>query len=542
MRTLLLLAASTLSALSWSDAVAQPRLVVVIVVDQMRASYLEEFGASFDGGFARLRERGAVFLSANHDHALTETAPGNVTVVTGTHPSRHGVVGNEIWDRQAAQLMGAVLDPDRTMVGAVRRSGRSPWRMLRSTLGDWLKASSPESRVFGVSLKDRTAVFLAGHTADGAYWYDERAGNFVTSDYYRDALPDWVAEFNAAGTVDAYFRANWSPLAGLAPHASDRNLHRGSADDYPPFPHLIVGDADEPDRRFYARFRLTPFADLLTLDFAEALIEAEQLGVDGAPDLAFIGLSASDYIGHRYGPTSNEIRDHYARLDGYLGGFFNHLDEQIGPDEYVVVLTADHGVSTIPERIAAQGGAGARIHEDDILAEIEPVVADAHRRGLIESMPTLRYEFGVIFDFGEADVSQAQSDSLAALVAAELSGHPFVSATFTHQQLREGIDAGSPWFGLYERSFHPDRAPDVVAHVRENHLITDRRLGTSHSSPYAYDRHVPLIFTGPGISAGEHAEAVRTVDVAPTIAALLGIAPPSDIDGKVLTLGPHQAD
>lgn len=542
MRTALFVAAGILSAIPWAGSIAQPRLVVVIVVDQMRASYLDEFGEGFDNGLAGLLERGAVFLDANHDHALTETAPGNVSIVTGVHPSRHGVVGNEIWDRQARQLRGAVLDSEYNMVGAERRSGRSPWRMLRTTVGDWLKEQSPESKVFGVSLKDRTAVFLAGHDADGAYWYDERAGNFVTSDFYRDSLPHWVVGFNAAETVDTYFHTSWSSLPGPAEYSERNDLYRGFAEDYPPFPHLLVGDADEPDRRFYGRFRLTPFADLLTLDFAKALIEAEELGADAAADLAFIGLSASDYIGHRYGPTSDEVRDHYARLDDYLGDFFAFLDEHIGSDDYLVVLTSDHGVLTVPERLAAQGRAAARIHWDDILAGLEPVVADAHERGIISALPELRYEFGIIFDFGDTEVSQRESDALADLVAAELAGHPFVLAAFTHRQLRERDGGGSPWFGLYERSFHPDRAPDVVIYAREDHLITNRRRGTTHASPHAYDRHVPLIFSGPGVAAGERTEPARTVDVAPTLAALLGVVAPSDIDGKALTLEPHQPD
>ena len=191
-------------------ALTQPRLAVVIVVDQMRASYLSDFDEDYESGFRRLLGDGAVFANAFHDHALTETSPGHSTIVTGVYPSRHGVIGNDIWDRQARELIGIVLDRDSRMVGAERRSGRSPYRLMRTAVGDWLAQQSPQSKVFGVSLKDRSAVFAAGKHPDGAYWYDERTGHFVSSDYYRDALPAWVVAFNDSAPVDRYFGQSWS--------------------------------------------------------------------------------------------------------------------------------------------------------------------------------------------------------------------------------------------------------------------------------------------------------------------------------------------
>jgi len=515
-----------------SQLAAQPRLAVVIVVDQMRADYLAEYGSEFDGGFRRLTEHGAVFSSAYHDHALTETSPGHSTIVTGVFPSRHGVIGNEIWDRGRGELMNTVIDPETAMVGAQRRSGRSPWRLERTAIGDWLKASSPRSKVFGVSLKDRSAVFLAGQRPDGAYWYDERAGTFVTSSFYRDALPEWVIAFNATEPVKQYFGQYWSPLdTGSASSRPDR-WGRGSSDDYPTFPHAMVGDGESPDRRFYTRFRLTPFADLLTLEFTERLIEAEHLGDDDDVDLLLIGLSASDYIGHRYGPGSAELRDHYLRLDDYLGDFFEYLDERIGEGGYLTVLSSDHGALPVPERLAEHGDRGSRIHWDTLLEQLEPVVARAQQTGVVSSLPTLHYEFGVIFEFGDVAVSQSEVDALADIVATQLNRHPLVLEAFTHKQMREHDDRGSPWFDLYARSFYPTRAPDVIVHVREDNLITDRPVGTTHVSPHEYDRHVPLIFAGAGIAAGQQSDAVRTADIAPTLAALLGIGAPADLDGR----------
>ncbi|HSG65744.1 MAG TPA: alkaline phosphatase family protein [Gammaproteobacteria bacterium] len=386
-------------------------------------------------------------------------------------------------------------------------------------------------------MKDRSAVFAAGLQPDDAYWYDERTGNFVTSDYYRDALPVWVDAFNAEKHADAYFGTTWSPLFS-AEHYLAARLRLPGRDQptvYSEFPHLLVGDAVEPDRRYYTRLRVTPYADELTLAFTRELIESEQLGRDADTDLIVVGLSAADYIGHRYGPWSEEVHDFYARLDTYLGEFLRYLDERLGSDRHLIVLTADHGVMPFPERIAAEGRQAGRMDPAELLAFVEPVVAESFLRGELPAMPTLRYEQGVIFDFGDATVTEAEQDLLARAVAARLEQHPFVVAAYTHAELRAGTGGDSPWFDLAARSFYPDWSPDVVVVARENYLITEEADRAVHGSPYAYDSQVPLIFMGPGITAGERDEPVRTVDVAPTLASLLGVEPPADLDGRDLS-------
>jgi predicted AlkP superfamily pyrophosphatase or phosphodiesterase len=294
---------------------------------------------------------------------------------------------------------------------------------------------------------------------------------------------------------------------------------------------VLTGNAETPDRRFYARFRLTPFADQMTLDFAEALIDAEHLGTDAAPDLLFVGLSAADYIGHRYGPWSEETHDHYERLDGYLGNFIASLDREIGRDQYVLVLTADHGVMPIPEQMRSFGLPAGRTVADDLLADLVPVVQAAVDRGVVPVMPRLGYIFGVVFDFGDAEVSEARIDALAGLVADYLRSRPDVAAAFTAAELQADSAASDPWRGRYQHSFYPGRAPAVMVHPVEHHLITPEESGATHGSPYAYDARVPLIFLGEGIAPGEHRGDVRTVDIAPTLARLLGIVAPNDLDG-----------
>ena len=540
MRTVLLTAAAILLATPWANSLAQPRLAVVIVVDQMRTDYLAEFAEDFDSGFARLTREGAVFTEAFHDHALTATAPGYATVATGMHPSRHGVVGNQTWSYERDRLRNIVLDDSVAMVGTERLSGRSPHALTRSAIGDWLKAQHSSSKVFAVSLKDRAAVFAAGQRPDGVYWYDERAGNFVTSDYYVDALPTWVERFNDLDWVDPYFRASWLPSFD---EGHDRLSHRDAEGaTFSEFPHLLVGDADTPDRRFYARFRRTPFADLMTLDFAEAVIDAEQLGADDTPDVLMVGLSAADYIGHRFGPWSEETHDHYARLDEYLGDFMAHLDEEIGRDQYVLVLTADHGVMPIPEQMTSVGMSAGRTVSDDLLADLEPIVRAAVEQGVVPVMPRLGYLYGVVFDFDDASVSEAQIDALSNLVADYLRSRLDVATTFTEAELKTGSAADDHWLGRYQRSYYPGRARAVTVHPVENYLISPEARGTSHGTPYAYDARVPLVFLGAGIAPGEREGDVRTVDVAPTLAELLGIEAPKDLDGKSLAVELQQPD
>jgi len=518
---------------TWAEP---PRLVVVIAVDQMRADYVDLFAEHYVGGLRRLRDEGAVFTEGHQDHALTWTAPGHATIATGVFPSRHGIVANDFWDRVAQQPVGAVADPATALVGVVGRTGSSPSRLLRQGLGDWLKAQSPGSKVASVSLKDRAAIPLAGKSPDVVYWYDLQTGRFVTSDYYLSALPDWVTAFNAAGFVDRYHGSQWTKLLP-APVYDDSpwpELAGRDPSQYSLFPHALGTPGQLPGRQYYANFRSSPYADLVTLEFAMGLVEHEQLGRDDAPDLLFIGLSAADYIGHRFGPYSHEIHDQFLRLDDYLGDFLAYLDEYVGADRYVVAVSADHGALPIPERLADLGIDAARIHPNELLRFIAPVLEAAQARGDLSTKPVLEYRSGPVFRFSGAAPSAADLDALQRAVAARLLEHPQVAAAYTYNdQLRGDVD-DEAWADSFGRSFHPDRAPDVTVKLREYQLLREVATGTDHGSPYRYDTHVPIIFFGAGVAAGRHTDRVRTADIAPTLASILGIAVPDDLHGHDL--------
>jgi len=508
-----------------------PRLVVVIAVDQMRADYLDRFDDRFTGGFARLLRDGAVFTEAHQDHALTETAPGHAAISTGDFPSRNGIVQNAWYDRSTHRSVYSFDDPAAPIVGIPDAPGRSPANMKTTALGDWLKRRSPQSRTFSVAIKDRAAIAMGGKRPDGVYWYYSATGHFVTSVYYRPDYPEWVSRFNAAEPAAAFNGRPWERLYPESTYVASRE------DDFAPefdgrsttFPHLIEAREDDGGwHEFYGgTFLRSPFADALTLAFARDLVTNEQLGTDDRPDLLFIGLSAADYVGHAYGPYSQEVEDYYLRLDLQLDSLFVFLDQTVGRANYLVTLTADHGVMTMPEESARRGFGGARASRRDLDSLVVRVLATD------SIAATITMAGGVVMDFPPGTSEQTQVEARHA-VATALRQSPAVLEAYTSDELAAGPDSSRPYFDAYRRSFLLGRSADVMIVPREDILITNSANGTSHGSPHPHDTHVPLVFAGPGIAPGRHTERARTVDIAPTLAALLGVRPVGAIDGRVL--------
>ncbi len=508
-----------------------PRLVVVIAVDQMRPDYLDRFDDRFTGGLARLLRDGAVFTDAYQDHALTETAPGHAAISTGAFPSRNGIMQNNWYDRSTHRTVYSFDDPAAPIVGIPDAPGRSPANMKTTALGDWLKRRSPRSRVFSVAIKDRAAIAMGGKRPDGVYWYYAATGHFVTSVYYRSDYPEWVSQFNAAEPAAAYNGRHWERLYAESTYVASRE------DDFAPeydsgsstFPHLI--EAREEDggwQRFYDRiFLRSPFADEVTLAFARELVTNERLGADERPDILFIGLSAADYVGHAYGPYSQEVEDFYLRLDLQLDSLFVFLDQTVGRANYAVTLTADHGVMTMPEESARRGFRAARASRRalDTLV-MQALAADT-------TAPAITMSGGVVMEFPPGTGEQNQVDARR-MMAMALRQSPAVLEAYTSDELVAGPDSTRPYFDAYRRSYYLGRSADVMIVPREDILITNSPNGTSHGSPHPHDTHVPLLFAGPGIAPGRHAQRVRTVDIAPTLAALLGVRPAGAIDGRVL--------
>jgi predicted AlkP superfamily pyrophosphatase or phosphodiesterase len=501
--------------------------VVVIVVDQMRIDYLSRYADQYSGGLARLNREGIAFTDAHHDHALTYTAPGHASLSTGVYPRKHGIVSNFWWTHDRRRTIYAVEDTVRVL-GAPDVPGSSPSLLLREPLGSWLKRVHPESNVFSVSLKDRAAILMAGPDADAAYWLAE--GRFVTSEWYLEAYPEWVTAFNEAALSQSSWPAAWDRLHPEASYGASRE------DDFPAeadgvrttFPHLFEEEASAP--AYHSGPWESPFGDERALAFARTLIAEEGLGDDATPDLLMISASAADVIGHAYGPYSQEVQDYYLRLDRMLQSFFETLDTTIGPDAYLVALTSDHGVLPMPEELQRRGVASKRI---DPIHIAKTAVEAARRRLGLSDLPAsvgedivLRFPGGFMSDSSLAVIRQAIAD--------ELLRREEVADVFTHEELVDRRTRRRPFLEQYRRSYHPERSPDLLVRYKEHYLPVASPTGTSHGGPYAYDTHIPMVFLSHAFRAARHARQVAAVDLAPTLATLMRIEAPDDLDGAVL--------
>jgi predicted AlkP superfamily pyrophosphatase or phosphodiesterase len=507
-----------------------PRLVLLLAVDQLRRDRLDP---ELAGGLGRLVRGGRVYREGVLDHAGTSTCPGHVSIATGRHPGPAGVPGNTHLNRETGASVYCVEDksPDAAVLGqAPEKPGRSPRKIGVDALGDWMKRANPETRVFGVSPKDRAAIAFAGQHPDGAYWI-ARDGGFTTSRYYADELPEWVQQWNRG-----FFErlpAEWT---------FEYALEGERADDYPAesdkfgrsAPHKILDE--QPEDTMQGLWR-SPALDDLTLDFARELVEHERLGQGPATDLLALSLSATDVIGHTYGPESHESHDSLRRLDRKLGEFLDFLDERLGAGNTLVALSADHGVAALPEWL-----------EDTGRSRCPVAGGRADIRWLIgRLMVELWWEFSPLFSIPGAWVHASGSgiivsqemanrhgvDPARVLAAAKLylEEQPVIEKVWTPEEILSGT---SPMAELFQHSFHPDRTGDLIVQIRRDCLMTPGDAGTTHGSPYLYDREVPIVFYGNGVEPGEISGTARTIDIAPTLARHLGIDVPEDLHGQAL--------
>lgn len=529
----------------------RPRLCVVIAVDQMIPEQLERLEPWLEGGLGRLVREGVVFRQAFLPYGVTETGPGHVTLSTGRTPAQHGVIANQWVDAVSDRTVYCVEDATARYVGSQgisERQGARSWRNARvPALGDHLRRLLPGSRVVSIGGKDRSAIGLGGAQAECVLWWDRAGGGFQSSDAYLEVLPEWVSAFNAGwiGRVPASWDALIPPP--FPGSGTDYRLRDGS-----PSPSgqgslpqsIALPEADvlaDPERGPLALSRLarsvyaTPFLDEFVLELAEIALAEWDLG--GSPqtvDLLALGLSSCDVVGHGYGPYSFEVTDLLLRLDRGLGRLFAQLDERLGKEGWILALSADHGVLDLPEELPRRGIGARRVDGREVALSMQHVAA-ALKEQLGADRATLRSEAGGLY-LRRAELLEAEVDLSAARAVARdalLEGASWVARAWTREELLAADPrSAEPWLALALASYDPERGPDVAYQIQPWH-VTGMSSGTTHGSPYPYDRRVPLVFYGAGLEPGRSYEPVTTLDVVPTLLAWLGLALPAELEGSV---------
>jgi hypothetical protein len=522
---------------------AHPKLVVVIVIDQFRGDYLERYRDQFgEGGFRLLLDHGANFTDCNYDYANTRTAPGHATLFSGAYSNGHGIVANEWWDPKKKRMVTSVEDDDTKLVGAAPgqnkdqnkdqtpdqtkdKAGASPHNLLADTLGDELKlATQGRARVFSLSLKDRAAVLPGGFAADAAYWIEPKSGAWVTSTYYRPDLPKWAQDFDAGNRAAKYWDRDWKNANGAVLRST---AHRKSR--------------DGSDAGFYEVVGSTPFANEYELEFARELVVYENLGAGPATDLLAISLSPNDILGHQVGPDSPEMTAMALALDRELADFFNFLGHQVGLANTWIALSADHGVSALPDAAKKLRIPAANLDAGKLEAQTNAALTAKFSPGHAASYIKLDYPVAWLDQdaFTAAHVREHDAET----AVGEAMKQAGLRDYFSKSQLAEGEVPNTALGRRFLHSYSPEGGWYVMG-VPEIYTVGSSK-GTDHASPYTYDTHVPLAFYGLPFRPGTYRTHAEPVDLAVTLASLLGINAPTHAVGRVLTealAAPHQTE
>jgi predicted AlkP superfamily pyrophosphatase or phosphodiesterase len=510
-----LLAPSAPRSLHAVEEAPSIRLVLLVAIDQCRYDYLTRFRSEFSGGLARLLTSGAVYSNAFLDHYPTVTAIGHSTMLSGATPAISGIVGNDWYDRALGRNVTSVSDPGTTLVGGTGE-GSSPRRLLVSTVGDEMKSASRAAdgspnrpKVFGLSLKDRSAILPVGHMADGAYWLDTSSGAFVTSTFYRSELPTWVAAFNAKKLFDSYAGKSWAFLDATS----------GPGHALPP----------APGPPLYGAVYGSPYGNEILAALAETAIESEKLGQRGVTDLLSVSFSSNDAVGHTYGPDSPEVRDITVRTDRLLQALLARVDALVGLDHTLVILTSDHGVAPLPEVQQARRLPGGRAKGEELFTPIEDALKARYGDGkwILSTAGTAPYLNHALI--AEKKLDPADVRRVAAVAA---QSAPHVVRVYTREQLLSGESAPDTIGRRILRSYNLTRSGDLEI-VLEPYWMRAAN-GTTHGTPYSYDAHIPLVFMGPGIRPGRYDATVALNDLAATVATMLSVEIPAGSQGRVL--------
>jgi predicted AlkP superfamily pyrophosphatase or phosphodiesterase len=502
----------------------KPALIIFISVDQMRADYVTRYEHYFHGGLKRVSE-GIVFANGELNYATSETGPGHATLGTGCYPHKSGIIANDWIEEHAMKEVYCVQDSSAQKVDGVG-GGSSPRNLKVTAIGDWLKQSSPLSKVITASAKDRAAILMGGQHPDYAFWYNKSVGGFVTSDYYTKSLPQFVKDFNASGWIEKNVPDVWTKSLpekeydkiGPDEYAAETKWGESSA-----FPHAFTkGKKAE-------QIMGTPYGDNMILNFGADIVKSEKLGQRGVTDILCLSLSNCDYAGHAYGPDSHEIMDLLIKMDENLGKFFDAVDELVGKKNYVVALSADHAVCPLPEFNAQFRHIPAKRYI--YATDVKPVV-DSLNKALDNELNTsddvvIKNSY---INYSAAAKAGIDSIEIEKRVMNGLLASDAVVDIYFRRELMSSEKSDKKFIEKYRNSYYVPRGEDFQYRVRENCIISYKPYGATHGSPYTYDTHVPVIFWYDGITPATIQREVHSADIAPTLAKLGGFNSPNDIE------------
>ena len=523
------------------------KLAIVIVIDQMRAEYLQKYARFFGpDGFKRLMNGGANLQNAHYSHATTYTGPGHALILSGTYGHSSGIIGNRWYNRATNRVESMFFDPEAKLFGVeavAKDDDTSPRNFIGSNLSDQLRLSNNlRSKVVAVSDKDRAAIMLGGKLGK-SFWYHEGVGGMTSSTFYGADLPLWVKAFNARKIPDSFFGKTWNRALPAIEYSISRVDNDPHETDFKglgkTFPHTLGDPSGKPTASFYEEFTATPFANDYQFAFAREAIAQEGLGTDNDTDLLGISITSPDIAGHAYGPDSQEVQDIFVRLDRQIAGFMRDMDRKFKSGDVLYVLTSDHGACTIPEYSNSLGLQAARIKKKQISTAIIDALnarfgAPAGDASWISAMedPGVYLSRDVI---AAKNLDFAQVQRVAGEAALTVPG---MMAYFTRDDLLHGNLPQNKWAAMFEKSFYPERAGDILLMTKPFYFwgtYGERDTGSTHGSPYEYDTHVPLIISGAGVRRGNYAQNVDMSDLAPTLATLLNIQAPSGNEGHVIS-------
>lgn len=512
-----------------------PKLVVGIVVDQMRADYINRFWNKFgNNGFKRMVKQGFLCENANINYYQTETGPGHSAIYTGTTPSLNGIVANDWFSREIDKSMYCVSDSTVIPTGSVSKNGKmSPKNLISNTITDELHLSSNfESKVIAISLKDRAAILPGGHSANAAYWFDPTCGYFISSSYYMNWLPKWVTTFNDRKLPSKYLDSSWTtslPIDQYTESTADDNFYEGlleNGETKPVFPHNLKSVLNQN----YQVLLKTPFGNSLLKEFAIETIKAEKLGKGKSTDFLAVSFSSTDYVGHNYGINSIELEDTYIKLDKELGEFFDFLDSYLGKNNVLIFLTADHGATSNVQYALDHKMPAGLFDSKQVIDSLKSKLNQVYGNGDFVSAYINQnlYLNHKLIEEKKLSLPDVQNTVANILLKSKGVANTSVAGNIIVSENSSGLKK------QIENGYNKSRSGDVIVTLLPGWMEWGKTTGTTHGSPYTYDTHIPLIFYGWKVKNGTYLPNVSITDIAPTIASLLNIQPPNSCTGKAI--------